>query len=270
MTMSSTNFKKTLIEALHTGGGVIMNYFSDTIAYTVKENQSSIVTEADCESERSICSVIETSFPDHSIVSEESGYQKKESRYTWVIDPLDGTSNYWAGLPWFGIIIAVLEEQTPVLGGVYIPPSEELYLAEYGRGAFCNDSPIGVSREDRLENVLVSYSLDYSPIGSLADKKAAVYRNLIQSSRNVRSLNCVVELCYVADGRLGGCINYETKLWDIAAPALIVQEAGGVVTDLSGKQLQFDLHAQSFEKNYPVIVASRGIHRQLCEQVNPR
>src|SRR5512139_590570 len=113
--------KDILISALRTGGKILIDYFDKPVAAFRKESQSSVVTEADFKSDSSIVSFISGKFPRHNIISEEGGYRDKQSDYTWVIDPLDGTSNFAANIPWFGVLITLFEKNLPVMGGAYLP-----------------------------------------------------------------------------------------------------------------------------------------------------
>ena len=120
--------KDTLLAALKKGGKILMDHLGKSPEATVKESISSVVTEADLASEKAILEILQGGKESYNIITEESGYQDHASDYTWVVDPLDGTSNYAAGLPWFGVIIALFEKDIPILGGMYLPVDESLYL----------------------------------------------------------------------------------------------------------------------------------------------
>ncbi len=127
--------KETLIEALNSAGKELLTHFGKNIDFKVKESQSSIVTQADLKSDALISALIRKRFPTHNIVSEESGFSNMKSKYTWVIDPLDGTSNFASAIPWFGVLIALFEENIPVMGGAYLPVPDQMYIAEKGKGS---------------------------------------------------------------------------------------------------------------------------------------
>ena len=116
----------------------------------MKENQSSIVTNADIESEKTIIGIINNAFPGHNIISEECGYMHNGSEFTWVIDPLDGTSNFAAHIPWFGVLIAVLKDSEPILAGACLPIQQDVYLAEKGAGCFRNGERINATGNTNL------------------------------------------------------------------------------------------------------------------------
>ena len=233
--------RKTLTNSLLTAGKILMDYFGNISVYEEKESQSSIVTKADIEAEKRVMEIIRGKYPEHNTIGEEAGLQYKDSEFTWVVDPLDGTSNFAAGLPWFGVIICVLKNSQPFMAGCYLPLYDDLYFAEKGKGATLNGNPISVTNEKQLKNILFCYGLDYSDDYSLTDYHAKIFGELVKSTRNIRATNCLIDFCYTADGRIGGCINQATKIWDIAGPGLIVEEAGGVFTNIDGTPLKLSL-----------------------------
>ena len=130
--------KNLLISALKASGDTLLEYFDKPLEIKQKESQSSIVTEADLESEKIIIGLIRNVYPAHNIISEEAGFINNNSEYTWIIDPLDGTSNFASGIPWFGVLITLFERNTPVMAGAYLPVQNILYFAEAGKGAYRN------------------------------------------------------------------------------------------------------------------------------------
>ncbi|MDD5086222.1 MAG: inositol monophosphatase [Candidatus Nanoarchaeia archaeon] len=258
----------TIKTALKKAGKILMENFGKVDSYEIKENQSNIVTKADIDSEMVIVKIIENKFPNHNIITEETGYKNKTSDFTWIIDPLDGTSNFSSGIPWFGIIICVLKYNNPFMAGIYLPFYNLLYFAESGKGATKNNKKIYVSKETELKNILMTYSLDYSKDISKTEKESKIITNIVNNIRNLRATNSVVDFCYTADGRLGGCINQTTKIWDIAAPYLIIKEAGGVVTDINGKDIRFDVKKEDYQKNFTIVGSNKILHPKIMELIN--
>jgi len=125
-----------LITALMTSGKILLKYFNKPLEIKQKESQSSIVTEADLESEKIIIGLIRKAYPDHNIIAEEAGFISNNSEFTWIIDPLDGTSNFASGIPWFGVLITLFKQDTPIMAGAYLPVQNTLYFAEAGKGAY--------------------------------------------------------------------------------------------------------------------------------------
>jgi len=265
--MISENTRKTLDTALKKSGDVLMNHFGKSNKSRIKESISSVVTDADLDSERAIMDILSSGPERYNIITEESGHVDHGSDYTWIVDPLDGTSNFAAGIPWFGVIIALLYHNEPVLAAMYLPADGHLYLAESGKGAWKNGHSIGVSSSSNLEDQLVVYSFDYSPDPLKTKSEMELLARLSSNVRNIRSTNSLYDFCYMTDGRLGAALNQTTKIWDIAAPWLIIRESGGVVTDIDGNEISFDLSSRSFDRNYTIVAAGSGIHPSIMKLI---
>jgi myo-inositol-1(or 4)-monophosphatase len=259
--------KQTLLSALKKSGDILLKNFGQSVDFKIKESQSSIVTNADLKSDTLIVKMISKRFPSHNIISEESGYSDRLSKYTWVIDPLDGTSNFASALPWFGILITLFENNLPILGGAYLPINDLLYFAERGKGAFRNGNPFKMEINRDLKNSLFSFSVDYTDNEVFLNRSISIYKNLVKATRNIRSTNSLVDFLYVAEGKFGGCINLFTRIWDISALGLIISEAGGVMKDINGEELLFSLNKNIVEKNFAVIAGSEEIIRELRKVV---
>ena len=264
-------FASTVLQtALKKGGEVLMDHFGRTSQATVKESISSVVTEADLAAERAILEVIDGAPEAFNVITEESGYIEKHSEFTWVVDPLDGTSNFAAGLPWFGVIIALFKEDTPIMGGMYMPVDQQLYLAEAGGGATRNGMAISVTKSSHLSEHLVVYSFDFNEDEAITRAEMEVMARLTREVRNIRATNSLVDYCYVADGRLGAALNQATKIWDIASAWLMIQEGGGTVTDIQGQEIKFDLTAQAVNNNYTIIASGTGLHQALLKTIHSK
>ncbi len=261
----TVDFLKNL---LRTSGEILKQGFGSISNYETKQDQSNIVTEYDINSEELITRLIQHSYPDHNILGEENGLTNKESEYSWIIDPLDGTSNYAAGIPWFGVLIALLKKDRPILSGAYLPMSNELYYATKGGGAFKNDQRIHATGEIDLKNILCCYSLDFSEDPSKTEHEVHIIKRLVQSCRNMRSTNSLVDFCFTAEGKLGAAINQTMKIWDIAAPQLILEEAGAKVTNIEGNQIIYDLSDHSINQNFSAIAANPSLHEKISAIIN--
>jgi myo-inositol-1(or 4)-monophosphatase len=257
--------KNTMLEALREAGKILMENFGKITEYAVKESQSSIVTKADIESEKKIIEIILEKFPDHNTLGEETGYQNRNSEFTWVIDPLDGTSNFAARLPWFGVIICVLQRSVPIMAGCFLPVQNEIYFAEKGKGATRNGEKIAVSSETELKNILAAYSLDSSDEPGKTEREAKVIQQVVSRIRNLRSTNSLIDFCYTAEGKLGACMNQTTKIWDIAAPGLIIEEAGGKVSDMQGNLFDFSLNEDNYGRNFTIVCSNEILHSELIK-----
>lgn len=255
--------KDTIQLALSEAGKILLENFGKISDYKVKESQSSIVTKTDIDSEKRIMEIISKQFPDHNLLGEETGFQNKNSEFTWVVDPIDGTSNFAAGIPWFGIIICVLKKDKPLLAGCYLPVQNQLYFAEKGKGATVNGKSISVSKETELKNVLLAYSLDYSDQPGKTEYEVKIIQRLVQDIRNLRSTNCLLDFCYTAEGKLGASINQTTKIWDIAGPGLIIEEAGGKISDIHGNHFDFTLNEKNYMRNFEIVASNKLLHAEI-------
>lgn len=253
--------KKLLLES----GDVLRSGFGHVTQIDNKQDQSNIVTESDFKSEELIRKLISDTHPDHNILGEEHGFEDKKSAYTWIIDPLDGTSNYASQIPWFGVLVALVKNGQPIISGAYLPMSNDLYLAEKGKGVLKNNKRITVTNETNLKNILCCYSLDYSKDITKTDREVQFIKNLVQNCRNLRSTNSCVDFCLVADGRIGAALNQTMKIWDIAAPQLILEEAGGKVTNIHGEKIIYEPSHSSLSDNFTAIAANSALHEQVLQ-----
>lgn len=259
--------KQTLLSALKVSGEALLKHFGQPVDFTIKESQSSILTKADLKSDLLIVNLITGRFPSHSIISEESGFTNKQSKYTWVIDPLDGTSNFASAIPWFGILITLFENNRPVMAGAYLPVQDLLYFAEKGKGAFKNGEPLIMEKNMELKNSLIAFSVDYTEDEYLLNRSIRTYKNIVNASRNIRSTNSLVDFLYVAEGKFGGCINFFTRIWDISGLGLIISEAGGAIKDINGEKIKFSLDENVVGKNFAVMAGSEEIIIELKKAV---
>ena len=259
--------KETLIKALKEGGAELLRYYGTNLEFSVKESQSSIVTKADVKSEAIISGIIRSAFPTHNIVAEESGFSDLKSEYTWVVDPLDGTSNFAAGLPWFGVLIALFKGETPILGGAYLPVSNNLYLAERGKGATIDGKPLVIKNNIILKNSLIIFNVDFSENEDELDDGLAIYKRIVKSARNIRCTNCLLDFLYTAESRFGAVINMYTKIWDIAALGLIVEESGGDLRFTNGEKVHYQFDENVTQVNFPVMAGPAGIIEEIKNKV---
>lgn len=244
------------------------DHLGRTHSATLKESISSVVTEADLASEKAILEILDGAPERYSVITEESGYLDRGSEYTWVVDPLDGTSNFAAGLPWFGVIIALFQGERPILGGMYLPVDQQLYLAEDGGGATRNGELLRTTGSLELSEHLVCYSFDFNTDPGKTRAEMEVLSRLSGQVRNIRSTNSLVDFCYVADGKLGAALNQTTKIWDIAVPWLLIRESGGRVTDIRGNEIQFNLSPEAVNHNYTILASGAGLHEALLKTID--
>ncbi len=227
-----SQIKKLAVEAAKQAGEILMENFGKVGTIGIKK-RGDLVTNVDIEIERKIIQLIQKSYPHHSILSEESKGFQGTGEYRWIIDPLDGTHNYIRCIEMFGVSIAVEWRGEVVLGVVYLPYHNQFYFAQKGKGAFLNQKKIEVSQRKLSEATLI-YDSNFN-----LDKENLVLQNLVKLGRkvfNVRMFGSTARaLTYIAEGKVDLMVEYFDKPWDFSAGALIVEEAGGKVTDTRGK-----------------------------------
>ncbi len=241
------------IEAAEAAGEVLRDDFGRQLDVEYK-GETELVTEADEKAEQKIREVLSKAFPGYGMLTEESGELEGEAKARWVVDPLDGTTNYVHGVPFFSTSIALEREGEVLVGVVHNPMANETYAAERGGGATLNGERIGVSDTDEPARALLgtSYPDDPEEIPMSLDLFER-FTNLVRGMRRLGS--GALDLCYVAAGRLDGCYEQGFSAWDIAAGVLILEEAGGEATNYQGSELDFE------DKG---LVASNGVlHRSL-------
>lgn len=253
-------FKQTLVEALRAGAAQMQHYFNGPLKISNKEGLNNLVTEADFAAEKDIISIIKKQYPQHFILTEEAGEIVAESEYKWIIDPIDGTVNFANGIPICCVSIALEKNKEIIMGGVYNPFINELFFAEKKGGAFLNDNKISVSSQDNLlKSCLVTgfpYTYLNQPNGPLD-----IFEKLIRKGIPVRRLgSAAIDLCWVACGRFDGFYEHSLQPWDSAAGYLIVEEAGGKVSNFAG---------EIFSIYQPQLLATNNkIHSALQDLVN--
>ncbi|MBW2974847.1 inositol monophosphatase [Candidatus Woesearchaeota archaeon] len=233
------NFKQTAIKAAEEAGRIQLSYFGKDIGKEKKKDDS-FVTKADIESTKAIRRVILNEFPEHNIICEELGGSNKKSDYRWIIDPLDGTHNFIMGDPLFGTSIALEYRNEVIVGVVYLPFLKRLYYAEKGKGAFCNGKQIRVSSEENPKRCLFLFD---AKIRSKTERKIRILMKLAKMTWRFRVYGVsIYHNLLVAEGKAGFNVDHGSKLWDISAALLMVEEAGGKVTDFEGKRWTPETH----------------------------
>jgi myo-inositol-1(or 4)-monophosphatase len=252
--------KSTLIKATEEAAKVLRHYFRGEFTITNKEGINNPVTEADLAAEKIIFEVIKSTFPDHFILSEEAGEIKMDSEYKWIIDPIDGTINFANGIPICCVSIGLEKAGKMIMGAVYNPFINEFFFAERGLGALLNDKKIQVSIQPDLNKACLVTGFPYTYLNT-PNGPLEIFSKLIRKGIPVRRLgSAAIDLCWVAAGRFDGFYEHKLQAWDSAAGFLMVEEAGGKVTDYKGD------HYSPYQ---PHILATNGkIHDALLHCVN--
>ena len=222
------------IRAARTAGDIIVRYVErvDTLEVHSK-GYNDFVSEVDREAERRIVEIIRKAYPQHGILGEESG-SHAGNEYVWVVDPLDGTTNFLHGFPQYAVSIAIKRGGRLQQGVIYDPLRQELFTASRGEGARLNDRRIRVSRCTTLKNALLGTGFPFRMVSDVDTYLAILKAFIIRTSGIRRAGAAALDLAYVAAGRLDGFWEFGLKEWDMAAGALLIQEAGGLVTDATG------------------------------------
>ncbi|MFH0840553.1 MAG: inositol monophosphatase family protein [bacterium] len=239
------------------GATLVDNYNNFDRKEIEMKSPHEIVTKYDRLSEKIILEAIHNNFPDHAVLSEEQGRDKTESEWLWLVDPIDGTTNFSMHNPLWSVSICLLHNDEPVLGVIYAPALDELFIAKKGQGAFLNNKPLKVSEVDsgKVINTFCHGS------STEAIKRAVNYYSIQKLNRfDCRQLgSAAIEMAYVAAGRIESITIPDVKIWDVAAGSLLVREAGGKVTDFTGNE---------WELASPDIIASNGlVHEQILTVV---
>lgn len=231
--------KRTSIKAAYRGAGVLRSFLG-RLSGIGKKGAIDLVTEADVNSEKVIIEAIRKQFPGHSILAEESGLTKGSQDYKWIIDPLDGTTNFAHQLGLFSISIAFALKKDIVVGVVLNPLTEELFTAISEKGAFLNSRQIKVSDSESVSESLLVTGFPYD-LKNIIEPVLTRFSNCLKASQGIRRLgSAALDLCYLACGRFDGFWEQNLNPWDTAAGALIAKEAGSIITDFSNNSYTID------------------------------
>lgn len=254
------NYSSLLLDAMswaREAGAVHMRYFrGNELDIRSKLNDSDVVTAADKAAEKVLIDHIREAYPDHSILSEESGADQHAGDYRWVIDPLDGTTNFSQGLPLFSVSIGIEHNGETVVGVVFAPYLNELFHAVRGEGAWLNGEPVSVSGKTTLEQSVVATGFPVDKLENPDNNLDNVAR-VMPLVRGMRRLgSAAIDLCYVAAGFLDGYWELNLHAWDASAGLLIVEEAGGSYTHFR------------FDRNISVVAGAPAIHDLLLPMLS--
>ena len=243
-------FVKIAIEAAQVGGAILQEY--TRIGFHIqRKDEINLVTEADLRSEQAIIEVIREAFPTHQILAEEKGsHAHGETPYKWIIDPLDGTTNFAHGFPLYNVSIGLEHQGTCVVGVILDPTRHELFTAHMGAGATLNGKPIQTSQISNLDGALLVTGFGYDVRTNPENNLDEFCRFTLKAQGVRRTGTAALDMCYVACGRFDGFWELALNPWDTAAGLVILQEAGGTVTNFKGDPFSI------YEKR---LVASNGL-----------
>tara|TARA_X000001036_G_scaffold232273_1_gene217003 strand:+ start:3410 stop:4222 length:813 start_codon:yes stop_codon:yes gene_type:complete len=252
-----SEFLQFALDLAKEAGRVQLKHFGNISSLTKKSSNIDLVTNADIESEQIIVSKIKKKYPNHSIVTEESDSSSGTSEYTWIVDPLDGTTNFTHNLPIFAVSIALKKSDEIICGVVYNPAADKCFYAEKHKGAFLNGETICPQKSESLSDSLLATGFPY-----LHDEKYdlsfIIFKDFYDRTRGLRRLGAAaLDLCFVAMGRFDGFYEYNLNSWDISAGSLIAHEAGCIVSDWDGSNLPLD--------GSRILCSNKRIHSKMVD-----
>lgn len=243
----SEDLKQAATKAATEVGEFLMENIDKIDSNLIKRNpDSSLTTDIDKASEEKIIKILRSSFPDHAFLGEELGSRKSNSEYKWIIDPIDGTGSYIAKRDTFSISIGLEYQGEIILGVIYLPKLDELFVAEKGKGATLNNKPIRINNTNDLSKAIINYAtypgyeketqhLDQSLVSAIPNMQRFGFKKGDRIDPIFGTGTMAAEFCYLACGRLDGLMRFKQKPWDVAAGSLIASEAGAKLVNLKGK-----------------------------------
>jgi myo-inositol-1(or 4)-monophosphatase len=256
MVTMEAEFEGVAVEAAHAGGEVLRRRFSDRHRLTVEvKAKHDYVTQVDREAEAAVMAVLRRRVPDHAVLAEEGSTGGDHAAYRWIVDPLDGTTNFIHGVPAFAVSIGLTDQSGLVAGCVHDPCRGETFHAHRGGGAFLNGSRIACTVLEHLDAALIATGFPFREMVQLPAYLAAFERFVRSTSGLRRAGSASLDLAYTACGRYDGFFEVGLKSWDLAGGALVVMEAGGVVTDVHG--------GPEFLREGSVVAAGARLHAAM-------
>ena len=248
---------ETAVEAARIGGAVLISGMGSRPSGIDEKATNDYVTDVDRASQRAVVDFLRARHPDHSIVAEEDEQHAGTSGYRWYVDPLDGTMNYIHSYPFFCVSVGLWRNDEPVAGAIFDPVREEMFQAERGAGAWLGDRRIRVSDAAGLQGTLLVTGFPFRILDRLEEYLSS-FQDLFRASAGVRrDGSAALDLCYVACGRVDAFWELGLSAWDLAAGAVMVQEAGGVITDYAG--------GDRYLENGNLVAASPAVHAEVLE-----
>jgi len=251
-------------KAAKEAGRIHKKYFRKGVEAKAKSVSYDLLTVADTESEKAAVSLIKRYFPQHNFLAEEFIYNKTDSGYTWIIDPLDGTNNFANGIPIFCSSVALAHKAKVLAAAVYDALRNELFYAQEGKGAFLNGRRISVSKAKSIPQALLITGFYYDRGKNMVETLEAIKRFHFAHCVGVRRFGAAaLDLCYVACGRATGFWEFELNPWDFAAAKLIIEEAGGKMTGRHSEKIPL------FNKHF-IVASNKKIHKLMLDIIESR
>jgi len=258
-------YDKFIKNCLLDASKIALDGFGKVESKIKSEGNMQVLTETDLKIGSLLIAAIQRTYPDHNIINEETGVIDKNSEFTWTIDPIDGTSNYASKIPMFGTMLGLLQNDTPIAGGIVLPVFNEVYYAEKDCGAFCNEEKISVSKNPDLNRNFVAYLLSSHPDNpETTNEECETLKKLIPNIMSLRTSNCTAfDGSYVASGRYGLALNTRSYIWDCVPLHIVVEEAGGIFTDNLGETTDYSDCTKRYKQYFRFCTGAKGIHEQV-------
>lgn len=267
MTTGAPGVLDLMAELLAGAGRVLTEHRATERTIERKSSHWNLVSDADRAAEQHLLERLGRLAPDDAVLSEESGFHPGRSDRTWVLDPLDGTTNFVTGLDDFGVIVGLTDHGRPVAGGMYLPVHDLLYLAETGGGVTRNGSPVHASATGRLEDAFLDHSLAYLP--GVVEAQRRTLDLLLPAVRAIRCNHSLRYIANVVDGTYDAFVYHSLSLWDIVGPSVLLAEAGAIVTGLDGRPLDLTPTAGAASRLHAAVAANPVLHAQLTGLLAP-
>ncbi len=250
------------VKAAREAGRIINRASQDVGSIAIQtKTYNDFVSDVDRSAEQAIIDILKDAYPDHGFWGEESGHDNHEADNIWIIDPLDGTTNFLHGFPQYCISIALQQKGVLTQAVIYDPVRNDLFTATKGRGAFLNDKRIRVTNRSKLQDSLIATGFPYRDFTHL-DTYLGMFKDMIKKTTGIRRPgSAALDLAYVAVGWVDGFFEINLSAWDIAAGGLIVQEAGGIVGDFEGNE--------SWLETGNIVAANPKVFAQMLQVLNP-
>lgn len=250
------------VKAARKAGDIILRYHNQIDLLTIENKAANdFVSEVDKAAEDAIINELKKAFPDHSILGEENGEILGDSKFQWIIDPLDGTTNYLHGFPQYAVSIALYENNEATHAVVYDPFKEELFTASKGQGAYLNEQRLRVTSTQGFDDTLIGTGFPFKAPQHL-DAYLAMFKAIHPKVAGIRRAgSAALDLAYLAAGRMDGFWEIELNIWDIAAGALLVKEAGGFIGDFSGRG--------KFLETGNVVAGNDSVFKEILKTIHP-
>ncbi|MDO8658300.1 MAG: inositol monophosphatase [Candidatus Levybacteria bacterium] len=257
-------YKSFLIKTLQHASEIANDKFGKVSSIVKQEDNNQVLTETDITIGKFIIEKISEFYSADNIIDEEAGIIDKSSDYTWVVDPIDGTSNFASGVPMYGIIIGLLYKDQPIAGGVTLPYFNEIIVAEKDKGTYCNGKKLIVTQETRLLSTLIAYAIDgHQENPTMTYEECKILADIVLGVRNLRAAGSIFDGIMVAKGKYGGYLNRSSRIWDNVGQQLIIEEAGGIYTDFFGKPMDYSNPLNKTKQNFTLCTGAYKLYKQL-------